>query len=630
MSEDALVTAAEIARLADVGRAAVSNWRRRHADFPKPVSGAGSNPAFRLGEVRNWLHQQGKLAEVSPGKALWRAVDVHRDERDAIELVADIATYLRAPSSVALPAAIRAELDELIDEDAAGLIESLSTTLFERQQRQHLVTPRELANLMVALAGPVAATTVFDPACGPGNVLRAAAESGAAEVVGQEVAPALGTLAQTRLSGLASVHIRFGDTLRADAFPGLQADAVVCDPPFGYRDWGHEELGVDPRWHYGFPAKGEPELAWAQHCLAHVKPGGTVVIAMPSGAAVRRSGRLIRQELVRRGALQAVVALPAGVLMSTGIAIHLWVLRRPDADGIGPVLLVDTTHHRPARRGDVDWSAISNEILGAWHAFQQASQVDELPGRQRVVEPIELLGEEVDFTPAHYLPQPLRRVDLAEIENDRASLHQLMEAAGAHWPKLHESDPGTRSRTTIGDLAKAGALEILHQAGSLDLGKDGSGPLVLTSRDVVTGAEPELRSTDEAIALRPGDLVVPAAAAGDGMTALRVIDRAGWVLGPNMFLIRIDSDRLDAWFLAGQIRADGQAASSATASGIHRIDLRKVVIPALDIDQQRQLGTAFRHLIEWEASLKKAVEIGTQISRNLTEALADATVAPRL
>lgn len=58
------VTAAGIARLAGVGRAAVSNWRRRHADFPKPVGGTGTSPAFALTEVEEWLRKQGKLAEV--------------------------------------------------------------------------------------------------------------------------------------------------------------------------------------------------------------------------------------------------------------------------------------------------------------------------------------------------------------------------------------------------------------------------------------------------------------------------------------------------------------------------------------------------------------------------------------
>ena len=58
------VTAAGIARLAGVGRAAVSNWRRRHADFPKPVGGSETSPSFALADVERWLRDQGKLAEV--------------------------------------------------------------------------------------------------------------------------------------------------------------------------------------------------------------------------------------------------------------------------------------------------------------------------------------------------------------------------------------------------------------------------------------------------------------------------------------------------------------------------------------------------------------------------------------
>lgn len=52
------VTAAGIARLAGVGRAAVSNWRRRHADFPRPVGGTETSPSFALAEVESWLRKQ--------------------------------------------------------------------------------------------------------------------------------------------------------------------------------------------------------------------------------------------------------------------------------------------------------------------------------------------------------------------------------------------------------------------------------------------------------------------------------------------------------------------------------------------------------------------------------------------
>ncbi|MET8933807.1 restriction endonuclease subunit M, partial [Streptomyces sp. NPDC004611] len=71
------VTAAGIARLAGVGRAAVSNWRRRHADFPKPVGGTETSPSFALTEVEGWLRRQGKLAEVPLRERVWQHLAGH-------------------------------------------------------------------------------------------------------------------------------------------------------------------------------------------------------------------------------------------------------------------------------------------------------------------------------------------------------------------------------------------------------------------------------------------------------------------------------------------------------------------------------------------------------------------------
>jgi hypothetical protein len=46
-----VVTLAEIARIAGVGRAAVSNWRRRYDNFPSPVGGTDTSPQFSLPQV---------------------------------------------------------------------------------------------------------------------------------------------------------------------------------------------------------------------------------------------------------------------------------------------------------------------------------------------------------------------------------------------------------------------------------------------------------------------------------------------------------------------------------------------------------------------------------------------------
>ncbi|NEY33540.1 N-6 DNA methylase [Streptomyces sp. PRKS01-65] len=55
---DVLVSRSDIARMAGVRRPAVTNWQRRHSDFPAPVdAGQGSTEpgAFRAGDVLEWL-----------------------------------------------------------------------------------------------------------------------------------------------------------------------------------------------------------------------------------------------------------------------------------------------------------------------------------------------------------------------------------------------------------------------------------------------------------------------------------------------------------------------------------------------------------------------------------------------
>ncbi|MFI5672716.1 hypothetical protein [Streptomyces sp. NPDC051704] len=55
------VLLAEVARMARVGRAAVVNWRRRHADFPAPAGGTDMHPQFDRAPVVAWLLAHDKI-----------------------------------------------------------------------------------------------------------------------------------------------------------------------------------------------------------------------------------------------------------------------------------------------------------------------------------------------------------------------------------------------------------------------------------------------------------------------------------------------------------------------------------------------------------------------------------------
>lgn len=50
------VTAAEIGRRLGVTRATVSNWKRRHSDFPAPVGGSKASPLYVWDAVAAWAN----------------------------------------------------------------------------------------------------------------------------------------------------------------------------------------------------------------------------------------------------------------------------------------------------------------------------------------------------------------------------------------------------------------------------------------------------------------------------------------------------------------------------------------------------------------------------------------------
>ncbi|MFD9967001.1 N-6 DNA methylase [Streptomyces sp. NPDC059011] len=675
------VTAAGIARLAGVGRAAVSNWRRRHADFPKPVGGTETSPSFALQEVEQWLRAQGKLAEVPLRERVWQQLSGHpagavnalghagrvlllvRDRPTAwLELaaVSDKRLIARLPAALdgvlkarfgeqraAVPTPGPAELEpsvallrgaaELAAEiGARQAFEFLLGRHLDANPRQFTLTPAGPAELMAALAGAdTQGRTVLDPASGTGELLRAVRQPAA--LYAQDADPELASLTALRLAlhGDADIRAAAGDTLRADAFPGAAADAVLCHPPFNERNWGHDELAYDPRWEYGFPARTESELAWVQHALARLRPGATAVLLMPPAVASRKSGRRVRADLLRRGALRAVVSLPAGAAPPYGIPLHLWVLRRPAAgDRPGQeLLLVDTAElaEPGGGRDRLDWPAVHRAVLDAWLPFDRDGSVEERPGRSRSVPVIELLDDDVDLAPARHLPPPATGGGAAELADVRERLADTLRLTRDLTPEAAAPAAGTAVRpgTTVGELVRAGAIELRS-------GGTGTGPVpVLTEQDVLDGTAPSGVLPDgpapgeepvEPVLVRAGDVVVPVLGVGP---SARVVDEAtaGAALGRNLQLLRPDAAALDPWFLAGFLRgtANNRQASSY-ASTATRLDVRRLQLPRLPLAEQRRYGDRFRALAEFESALRLAGRLGGQLVQGLYDGLTDGTV----
>ena len=245
------VTAAQVARLLGVGRAAVSNWRRRYPDFPAPVGGTPASPTFSLSEVEAWLSANGKLAAISPAERLWQELRAYSEEWRLAETLADIAAFLSflelgsfaasghsswqemeslpdAELAEQLPGAVAAYASDrrmpggqafadglqpdqvrfwrslaaqASKEGYEEVFEDLHGRYADSPARLVPVTSLELAVIMASMIPPVIEGEIFDPACGTGNMLRAVVKKMGADArrAGQEIDPALARIAAYRL-----------------------------------------------------------------------------------------------------------------------------------------------------------------------------------------------------------------------------------------------------------------------------------------------------------------------------------------------------------------------------------------------------------------------------------------------
>ncbi|WP_307812819.1 HsdM family class I SAM-dependent methyltransferase [Micromonospora coerulea] len=451
-------------------------------------------------------------------------------------------------------------------------------------------TPAEVADLMAdLLPGPDGRfpSDVYDPACGFGGLLTAAARHGARRLYGQDLLPTQAAQAATRLGlqdGDVLTDIRSGDSLRDNAFPALAADAVLCNPPYGNRDWGQDVLAYDPRWVYGLPPKGEPELAWVQHCLAHLAPGGRAVLLMPPATAERTSGRRIRAELVHSGALRAVIALPAGAAPPPHIGLNVWVLTRPADPSPAPesVLFVDA-----AGPGRQSWESVRKAVLGAWSAYTEGV-FEAVPSVARAVPVVDLLAGATDLAPARHVQSvttALRPADhLQEVRRMRAELRRAADALigvtdrGERWATAGEQPRSWRT-TAVADLLRGGALTLLR-------------------------AVPAGRATtgDSDIEIWAGDVILPELFTRPYRARVADASDDGRTLRRQHLLLRPDPQRLDPWFLAGFLSAEENVNAAATGSTIVRVDVRRLRVPVMALLEQQRYGRGFRQVQELRAA----------------------------
>lgn len=219
-------------------------------------------------------------------------------------------------------------------------------------------TPRSVVRMMVRLLKPTLEHDIYDPCCGSGGMLIAAKEyidengqdGSKANLFGQEFAGTVWSIAKMNmlLHGMNSPDLRNEDTLgepqHVENGELRRFDRILTNPPFSIQ-WGSKDKDKAGNylWEPKFPERffhevprgsKKADLMFLQHMLHVTRDGGMIATVMPHGVLFRGGDEAkIRQKLIERDQIEAVIGLGPQLFYGTGIPACVIVLRQQKHDG---------------------------------------------------------------------------------------------------------------------------------------------------------------------------------------------------------------------------------------------------------------------------------------------------------
>lgn len=442
-------------------------------------------------------------------------------------------------------------------------------------------TPDSICNLAYAVLGIEDGDRVADFGCGRGDFLTGAtSKASSLHLYGIDINREVAVLASVRLDLLASEwDIEIGDMLEMEAKGPF--DKIFSNFPFGMRPAfmrGKGEYYESLR--FGKDGIGRPASAdWLFNKLAFdsLADGGKAVTIMANGAAFNGGDMQARKYFVNNGMIKAVVALPANLFPSTGIATVLVVLGKND----GHIRMVDATDLSVSGRR---WDTIGDDEIEAILARLE-SDCD----YSRLVDAEELAAAEYNLYPTRYLGRSI------ELEN----------------------------ASSIGELAlsiERGASITARDLDTLTVDED-TGLSFLRLSDISDGCIgddlPHLRELDSKTKkqwLRTGDLIVSKNGAPFKIAVAEVPEGKTILANGNLYIIRLDTERIDPYFVAAFLASDDgkelmeRMVVGTTIPNLPLRNLKDIQLPVPDKNVQDAVARRYRARLDEIEVLKIKLE----------------------
>jgi type I restriction enzyme M protein len=399
--------------------------------------GNALNKALEALEEFNPDKLSGVLTSVNFNKTIGKNKNAFSDEK-LIEFIQHFNGVTLIDSNFEFPDILGAAYEYLIKyfADSAG------------KKGGEFYTPNEVVKLLVNVLEPDKEAAIYDPTCGSGGMLIEAknyvqaryGDSSRLSFYGQELNGTTWSLCKMNMlfHDIYDAEILQGDTiaepLHVDQGELKCFDMVIANPPFS-ADYS-DIKNFRTRFNFWMPKKSKADFMFVQHMISVLKDNGRMAVVMPHGVLFRGSDeKSMRQHLVKRGLIEAVIGLPQGLFYGTGIPASVLVINKMDAFTRKEVLFINAD--REYKEGKNQNKLRPEDIAKISYVYRKK---EVLPGYSKLVSKEDLAKDDYNFNIRRYVDNS----PPAEPQDVKAHLHggipveevDALESFWSNYPTL--------------------------------------------------------------------------------------------------------------------------------------------------------------------------------------------------
>lgn len=266
--------------------------------------------------------------------------------------------------------------------------EEMIRSTFDKGDHQQFFTPQPIVAFLVEMLGDRLRGSVCDPACGTGGFLVEIAKQGipSESITGLEIDDRLAWVAGINLLVHGATNFRTKCVANGGSLGALarshfgEFDAIITNPPFG-SDFTDKELG-EYKLGQGRASRRRGVL-FIERCLDMLREGGTLGIVIDEGVLSLPSTSDVRDLILERAELQAVISLPETAFMPyASVSTSILILRKtltPSARQLAFYARADNVGRKPNGDPEIEYDdqgsprLISDlpNIVSTWKWFEK-------------------------------------------------------------------------------------------------------------------------------------------------------------------------------------------------------------------------------------------------------------------